>query len=58
MAYVVLLEAEPEVPKGNVFGCEPFVTDLPVAGSKKILGSLAGSCACTNPLSSECLGAF
>ena len=35
----------PEVPKGNVLACEPFVTDLPVAGSKKRFGSFAGSCA-------------
>ena len=36
-------EAEPVVPKGKVFGWSPFLTDLPVAGSKKRLGSLAGS---------------
>ena len=34
---------EPAVPKGNVFGCEPFRTDALVAGSKKTLGSFAGS---------------
>ena len=35
--------AEPEVPKGKVFACAPFFTLALVAGSKKTLGSLAGS---------------
>lgn len=59
MAGLVLLELpDPEVPKGNVLGWLPFVTDALVAGSKKIFGSLAGSCACTRPLSSAFFGAF
>ena len=33
----------PDVPKGKVLACEPFVTDFCVAGSKNRLGSLAGS---------------
>lgn len=37
--------SEPGVPKGNVLGWLPLVTLLLVAGSKKMLGSLAGSCA-------------
>lgn len=45
-------------PKGDVLACEPFWTDLPVAGSKKTLGSFAGSWAWTKPLSSAFLGAF
>ena len=45
--------SEPGVPKGNVLGWLPLVTLLLVAGSKKMLGSLAGSCAWTRPLSSE-----
>lgn len=32
-------------PKGDVFGCSPFLTLFFVAGSKKISGSFAGSCA-------------
>ena len=50
--------SEPEVPKGKVFAWEPFVTDFWVAGSKKRLGSLAGSCAWTRPFSCEFFGAF
>ena len=37
--------SEPGVPNGNVLGWLPLVTLLLVAGSKKMLGSLAGSCA-------------
>ena len=48
----------PDVPKGKVLACDPFVTDFCVAGSKKRLGSLAGSCAWTRPLSCEFFGAF
>lgn len=49
--------ALPAVPKGNVLGCEPFVTDLPRAGSKKTFGSFAGSCAWTSPFNCAFLGA-
>ena len=52
----VSLLAEPAVPKGNVLGCVPFLTDDRVAGSKKMSGSFAGSCACTSPISSAFRG--
>lgn len=53
-----LLEEAAAPPKGSVFDWDPFWTDFPRAGSKKTLGSLAGSWAWTRPMSSGLAGAL
>jgi len=44
--------------KGAVFACDPALTVAFRAGSKKSVGSLAGSWAWTRPFNSAFLGAF